>query len=329
MSVTKSFQVGVTLYSFTNEYLSYKWSFEDLMQKAAELGPGQGVEIVGPQHHRCFPEVSNEFERIFKSSCERNHLTPTSYGAYADPGMVPGRSLTPDELVEYTIPQLKGARKLGFPVVRIQYFLAPVIEKVLSYAEKYKVKIGYELHTPLIIESPEAQAAVGQVKKLQSEYFGVIPDAGIFAKSIPKLVFQAAQRAGVPPKIMARLNELWTAKAEPAAAQAELKSLGADYQALGIAALCWDVLGHSDPKSLAQIMPYIIHVHGKFYSMENGEEPNIRYQEFVRALVEGGYKGWMSSEYEGHGFAPDADAFALVKAQQAMVKRYIAKYSKG
>lgn len=328
MATNNTFRVGVTLYSFTNEYLSYEMSFEDCMQKAAQLGPGEGVEIVGPQHHRCFPEVSDEFERVFKSSCERNHLTPTSYGAYADPGLVPGRSLTDDELVEYTIPQLKGARKLGFPVVRIQYFLSPVIERVLPYAEKYKVKIGYELHTPLIIESPETQKLVDQVKRLQSEYFGLIPDGGIFTKSLPKLVFDAARRANVPPKIMDRLKELWTAKTGEEAAREELKRAGADDAAMGIATLCWGLFGHSDPKSLAQIMPYIIHVHGKFYSMENGEEPNVRYEEFVKALVEGGYKGWMSSEYEGHGFAPDGDAFELVKAHQAMVRRYIAKYAK-
>lgn len=70
-------------------------------------------------------------------------------------------------------------------------------------------------------------------------------------------------------------------------------------------------------------MPYTIHVHGKFFSMVNGDEPDIRYEEVVRALVEGRYQGWMSSEYEGN--APDS--FAKVKAHQAMVKRYLAKYA--
>ncbi len=70
-------------------------------------------------------------------------------------------------------------------------------------------------------------------------------------------------------------------------------------------------------------MPYIIHTHGKFFSMVNGDEPDVRYEEFVRALITGGYRGWMSSEYEG----PDTDSFEIVKAHQAMVKRYIAKYA--
>jgi sugar phosphate isomerase/epimerase len=153
--MSPTFRVGVTLHSFTNEYCSFKWSFEDMMQKAALLGGG--VEIVGPAHHRGFPEVTDEFERVFKSSVERNGLTPTSYGSYADPFMLPGRDLTPDELVAYTVPQLKGAAKLGFPVVRLQYFVYPVAERLLPYAEKYRLKMGYELHTPLMIEAPLTQ----------------------------------------------------------------------------------------------------------------------------------------------------------------------------
>jgi hypothetical protein len=58
-----------------------------MMEKAGQLGGG--VEIVGPSHIRSFPEVSEEFERSFKSSVDRYGLTPTSYGSYADPFMLP------------------------------------------------------------------------------------------------------------------------------------------------------------------------------------------------------------------------------------------------
>src|SRR5579884_1457315 len=108
MATKKTFHVGVTLHSFTSEYCSFIWSFEDMMQRAALLGGG--VEIVGPAHQRGFPELSDEFERVFKSSLERNRLTPTSYGSYADPFVLPNRDLNDDELVAYTIPQLNGAR---------------------------------------------------------------------------------------------------------------------------------------------------------------------------------------------------------------------------
>jgi len=316
-----AFQVGVTLHSFTNEYCSFKWSFEDMMQKAALLGGG--VEIVGPAHHRGFPEVSDEFERTFKSSVERNGLTPTSYGSYADPFMLPARDLNSDELVAYTIPQLRGAAKLGFPVVRLQYFVYPVVERLLPYAEKYKLRMGYELHCPLMIEAPLTQKLIEQVSRIASPNLGLIPDAGIFTRSIPKFRIEGARRAGVPETLLSRAMELWNAKVPLEQARAQLKEAGADDRTFSAMEIFWGSFGHSDPASLASIMPFVVHTHGKFFSMVNGEEPDVRYEELVKALVRGGYRGWMSSEYEG----PDTDSFEVVRAHQAMVRRYIARFS--
>jgi sugar phosphate isomerase/epimerase len=293
--MSDTFRVGVTLHSFTNEYCSFKWSFEDMMQKASLLG--RGVEIVGPAHHRGFPEVTDEFERVFKSSVERNGLTPTSYGSYADPFMLPGRDLTEDELVAYTIPQLKGAAKLGFPVVRLQYFVHPVIERLLPYAEKYDLK------TP---------------------HLGLIPDAGIFTRSIPKFRIEGARRNGVSEPLLKRAVELWAAKTPLQGAREQLKALGADDRTFSTMEIFWGSFGHSDPASVASIMPYIIHTHGKFFSIVSGDEPDVRFEEYVKALILGNYRGWMSSEYEG----PDTNSFAVVSAHQEMVWRYIAKYSR-
>jgi sugar phosphate isomerase/epimerase len=320
-STTQPFRLGVSFHSFTNEYCSFIWSFEDMMQNAAQLGGG--VEIVGPAHHRGFPEVTPEFERTFKSSVERNGLTPTSYGSYADPFMLPDRDLTPDELIAYTIPQLKGASKLGFPVVRLQHFASSIAERLLPYAEKYHVKMGYELHVPLMIEAPRTQELIAQIKHLSSEYLGLIPDAGIFARSIAKQHIQEGRDAGTPEHIIKRAQDLWTAKTPLQQALDDLKAHGAEGRTITWIGAVWDTFGFSEPADLAAIMPYIIHFHGKFFSMENGDEPDLRYEEIVQALLKNGYTGWMSSEYEGNKLG----AFAIVQAHQAMVKRYIAQYA--
>jgi sugar phosphate isomerase/epimerase len=65
-------------------------------------------------------------------------------------------------------------------------------------------------------------------------------------------------------------------------------------------------------------------MHGKFFGMENGDEPYVRFEEVIKVLVESGYNGWMSSEYEGEG---GLDTFELVSEQQAMIRRYAKKYA--
>lgn len=282
MSTARTFRLGVTLYSFTTEYRSFQWSFEDCMRKAAELGPRMGIEIVGPQHHRGFPEVPKEFERMFKSSCERNGLIPTSYGSYADAYFWPDRDFTPDELVDYTIPQLKGAARLGFPVVRLQYNVAPVIERLLPYAKKYKLKMGYEIHTPLMFENPTCQELIRHVKKISSEHLGFVPDCGIF--ELP-----SGRPSGSPEGEMPK---------------------------------------PSNPRALADIMPYIFHVHGKFHRMIDGEVPDVPFDEIVRVLIEGGFQGWMVTEFEGSNLGSYPNSFEIVKAHHALIRRYIAKHAR-
>ena len=320
MSGKPGFKVGVTFHSFTNEYCSFKWSFEDMMRKAASLGGG--VEIVGPAHHRGFPEVSDEFERVFKSSLERNELTATCYGSYADPFMRPDRDLSEDELVSYTTLQLRGAAKLGFPVVRLQYFVAPVIGRLMPIVERLKLKIGYELHVPLMIEAESTQRLIGEIKRIASPWLGLIPDAGLFTRSIPRFRLAWARSRGVADALLSRAVFLWRAKKSLAESRSELTALGADEKTFSILEVFWGSFGHSEPAAMTEIMPYIIHTHGKFFSMENGEDPDVRYEEIVKVLVDGGYCGWMSSEYEGE----DTDSYAVVRAHQDMVNRYLTKY---
>ena len=311
------FKLGVTFHSFTSEYCSFQWSFEDMMRAAALLGGG--VEIVGPAHHRGFPDVSDEFERTFKSSVERNGLTPTCYGSYADPFTLPDRDLTDDELVAYTVRQLKGAAKLGFPIVRLQYFASTVAERLMPYAEKYRLRMGYELHSPLTIESRQTQELLRQVERIGSPHLGLIPDAGIFTRSIPRFRIDGALKRGVPVALLDRAVELWRAKTPLKDAQQALQALGADDRTFSVLEVFWGSFGQSEPAALAQIMKHVIHVHGKFFGMVDGDEPDVRYEAMINALVAGGYDGWMSSEYEG----PDTDSFAVVSALQQMVRRYL------
>lgn len=319
---TPPFKVGVTLHSFTAEYVSFAWSFDDMLEKAGQLGGG--VEIVGPSHHRGFPEVSDEFERTFKSGVERYGLTPTSYGSYADPFMLPDRNLTPDELYDYTVPQIKGAAKLGFPVVRLQYFASVAAERLVPLAEKLNLKLGYELHAPLMIEAPETQKLLEQIHRLGSDRLGLIPDTSIFARSVSQFHIDRARQSGVPEALIQRALSLWNERKYNEEQAVEiLRAEGVDRKSEPVLGSFWGTCGFSEPAALAEIKDHLIHFHGKFYSIVDGVDPDLRYQEVVKALLDIGYTGWMSSEYEGG----PTDTFAVVQAHQVMVKRYIDTYT--
>lgn len=321
MTANGRLRQGVTLHSFTTEYITFKWSLEDMFQLASVLGGG--VEIVGPSHQRGYPYLTDEFERIFKSSVERWGLTPTCYGTYADPFMLRDRNLSNDEMVEYMTPQLQAAAALGFKTARMQYFAHTVIERLLPLAERLGVKMGYELHVPLMIESRMGQKLIEQVRRINSPHLGLIPDTGIFARRIADCRLDAARRAGINEGLITHVIRLWNAKTPGEEALPELLRLGLRKENIGNVEFIWGSLGHSEPEALRSIVPDVIHMHAKFFDMQNGDEPNIRFEEVVKVLVEERYSAWISSEYEG---AP-GDTFEFVRQQQAMMRRYAERYS--
>ena len=74
-------------------------------------------------------------------------------------------------------------------------------------------------------------------------------------------------------------------------------------------------------------MPRIFHIHAKFYEMlPEYTEYSIPYEDIVPVLIEGGFQGYLSSEYEGNRHIQDAfevDSVEQVRRQQEMFKRLL------
>ena len=90
--------------------------------------------------------------------------------------------------------------------------------------------------------------------------------------------------------------------------------------------LAFNMHGLVAPEEWLDIMPQIFHVHAKFYDIdEHGQEPAMDIPRIVRQFVDGGYRGFLSSEWEGHAFSDlgEADPIAQVKQQHELMRRAI------
>jgi hypothetical protein len=75
------------------------------------------------------------------------------------------------------------------------------------------------------------------------------------------------------------------------------------------------LFGPAPVETWREIAPWIRHCHGKFFGIdEHGEEPSVPVRELVGLLVDIGYTGAISSEYEGwhwnYGRAPSTSSGA-------------------
>ena len=89
----------------------------------------------------------------------------------------------------------------------------------------------------------------------------------------------------------------------------------------------FSMLIKQDPRVWLQIMPQIIHVHCKFYDFDaEGNETTVPYDQLFPIFVEGGYAGYMSSEWEGHMYSRGSGIEAVQK-HHALAKRILAPYN--
>lgn len=326
-------QIGVTLYSFTEPYHSGEYTFEELVAKVGDLGLGPGLEIVGFQSIRGFPTVSDAFATRFRRLVEDAGLVPSALGANIDIGRRAGRPMSHEETVETLELQIRAAAKLGFKVMRVQFGAAPdALEAVLPLAEASDVKLGMEIHAPHTVDHPTIIALRERFDRLGSPYLGFIPDFGASAEALPAgLLALWRGLPGANPEVVEMTVAAWErahrGESDPFEERRVLIEAAADLDSgpgRDFVVLAMTLFGHQAPAAWDEIMHQVVHVHAKFYEIDGaGDEPSIRYEELMRRFRDGGFDGFLSSEWEGSLFDRESDPFDIVRRQQQMMGRHL------
>jgi sugar phosphate isomerase/epimerase len=247
-------------------------------------------------------------------------LRPTAYGAYPDSQRITGHRASVDETVEYLKRQVRAAKTLGFPVVRVGPFEETF--QLLPYAEKLGIKLGMEIHAPFSIEG--LQDVVRRVEHVSSAYLGFLPDCGAFCRSPSHVFVERFLSQGADPRLVKHIVDRWADHIPIEELRAEVREMGGDEHMDMMAFESGGYFGHSEPSALNQIMPYIVHVHGKFFGIDDaGNESAVRMPEVIKTLRDGGYSGYVSCEYEGHHWFPERDAFDQIQKLQALIRKLL------
>jgi sugar phosphate isomerase/epimerase len=322
--------LGVSLYSFTNEWLLRKYDLESMIARVAELGLGPAVEVVGFQSFRDYPEVSAEFASYFRNLLDRYVLTPRCLGANVDLGIRKGRVMSIDESVEYIRRQIVTAQKLGFSVVRSQTYSKPEeLDRIIPLAEKAGVHVAGEIHSPLTLNHPVLVELLEYYRKVQSPALGFIPDFGATMTTPPPLYWDYLRRLGASEALIDTVRSIWHREAP---VYEKFKAVNDAGQAFGVNPSLASVLnnaitmfGHMPVDDLRELMPFVRHIHGKFHEVNaQGVEPAIPYPELMAMLKDVHYNGTISAEWEGHAFIDDSIGFEQVQAWHAMCSRLLA-----
>ena len=114
---------------------------------------------------RTYPDVDDEFVKIWFDSMDRYGLEPSAVGTNLDMGRRKDRDMTPDEEHDFLARQLKTAHTLGFKKIVIRSHGKELLRSLLPLAEKYDQKLGYEIHAPSGPEQPAGAADARDVRR--------------------------------------------------------------------------------------------------------------------------------------------------------------------
>jgi sugar phosphate isomerase/epimerase len=280
--------------------------------------------------------MTRELETRFLRLVEEHGWELSCLDGNVDVAVRSDRLLDEDELVAYLEAQVEAAGRLGFPVLRIQNAATPrVVERLLPLAERLDVKLGMEIHAPETVRSPWVLALRELYDRLDSPYLGFIPDFGASTRGISPSVFETFRAQGVPSELLDEIARRWdelgtrdfVAHEEIGRFIGLAHSYGAGDHAVNLAVFAVGIHGHQDPRAWAEILPQVVHVHGKFFEIRDGREPVVPIEELLDVLIDGGYTGYVSSEYEGWHWNTGADAFEMVAREQALCRSVLAAHA--
>ena len=324
---------GVTLYSFTRAFHGREYDLEGLIRKVAADGFGPGLEVIGFSSFRGFPEIDDHFAGRFSDLVDEVGLVRTSLAVNADIGLRPDKLMDQDELIAYMRRQIAAAAKLGYPIARVQISLTPdSMEALAPIAEEYGVTLALEVHADQYASRPRILALRDRYEKVGSPFLGFTADWGATTVAFAPSALEAYRRRGASEELLSAVVDLWNGyyqEGPPAnqavhgqrfgsfiglAAQHGRPELGIDFGINGTG-----LFGPARVDDWLEIMPWIRHVHGKFFGIdENGEEPSVPVRDLVALLVENGYSGAISSEYEGWHWNYWQSPFDIIRGEQAV-----------
>lgn len=324
-------KLGTTLYSLTSEFAAGLYTPETLIKAVYDEGIGPGIEFNIAQLLRTYPDVDSEFVKLWFDSIEKYGLEPSAVGTNLDMGRRKDRDMTPDEEHDFLARQLKTAHTLGFKRVVIRSHGKDLLRSLLPLAEKYDQKLGYEIHAPSGPNNPHVLQIREMYDELQSDRLGFTADFSSTMHSLSPLLLDQLELMGMDPKHFSVMDEIWHEPTPMNERNQKFEDylIGEGVDPVGFGPhtrLAFNMHGLVPPEEWLDIMPQIFHVHAKFYDIgADGEEPAMDIPRIVKQFVDGGYRGYLSSEWEGHAFVDlgVVDPIDVVKKQHALMRKAI------
>lgn len=351
---SKDIKLGVSLYSYQEAIWRGDLDLEGALTAVKGAG-ATGVEIFGEALIRSFPYISNDFLYKWFYMMDNLGLEPVCYEHFADRRFWndPNKYLNDDEIYDVTKMYLDSAKKLGCKFIRLSHdghngivdvfgayekshsvVNAQIFADLLPYAEEIGVKMALEVHGPGLLDDGGNDDFLEAIERTGCyEGGGLMLDfSGCFRDMSP---MQEAShiKNGAKPEIVTYLREMSRkAYTYDGNNDVDWDEVAAKINEMGASQVEANILNSlrnkliSPPSVVEEYASRLIYCHGKMHWInEDCTCDEMDYARYIKALVKGGYKGYISTEFEGQRSVPHTlNEVLFVNRQHQLMRECLA-----
>jgi sugar phosphate isomerase/epimerase len=327
---------GVSLYSFQQLYYLREKTLEELIEITAGFG-ATGIETLGEQMMPGFPDLPDAFYAQWREWMKQYGTTPSIHDGFFDTLLHKDRPLTEDESVAMLRRDIEHAAKLGCRIARTMH-LAPhaAVEQVVPDLERHDVTLVFEIHNPRHFDDDQNTQWLPLFERYPGR-IGYLLDLGIFVRRLPRVMMERFLRDGAQERVVQHIVDRYDEAIAAGDGRVFLEELPDEVEQMSPSEVDRRIVNYAsrfiweDPERIRDFVPHIHHVHAKFWEMTDaGSEYSIPYEQVVPILIDAGYRGWISSEYEGQRHVQDVlavDEIEQVRRHQEMLTTILARSS--
>lgn len=314
-------KLGVSLYSYQHAIYTGEMTTEDCLAELNSIG-AEGVQIIDGITVPNFPNPPESWVEQWFGWMEKYRLTPTLMDTFLD--VYWGWRHKPMDLMEQIATltsQCKLAKRLGFTMIRptstqVNEPVGEWLDAVVPYAEDLDVKIAPELHSPIPLKGAFVDRIMNTITRTGTKHIGFTFDFGNLAYPFSKersikigemtgeiasFIEKSKTRGVTIEKVQAKVKTMNPKQGDLNYIN-RIYGIGPNVQGGMQAPQGSNLFGTADnnPGDIIPLIPYIFNCHGKFYVMtDDCTETTLNYEDGMKALIDGGYKGYIDTEYEG------------------------------
>lgn len=323
-------EVGWTLsasaFNWTPEIIRAERAAVDIVAGIVEAGIASTIEIEPGQLWRSFPEPSEEDVDGLRTRLDALGGAVTILGGSIDDWASATRRRTDEERLEFLVPQLRAAARLGARGVRVPFGQAgPDLLRLLQpVLAELDVVLYEEIQGQQTLDIPANAANLELLEHLDDPRIRVLIDISMLMPSLPPSYLEVLRGAGVRGDLVDRLTHEWRSPETHAAVVAALR---AGEVPPPVHTLFMNLLvrfGRSTVDEIQALLPVTAGVHLKFWDLDDTDgRVSGPIAEIGTALGRTGFAGTLTSEWGGHEWLDD-DPAEMTRAHLALARRALA-----